>query len=230
MVFRQGIPFGGFLMALAYSGVQFLTPWLEMRASQSWPEVACAPIAAKNQAELRYSYEFNGVRHESERLSLYKSPPKNLEELREKFRRGETVTGYVNPSDPTVAVLSRHDANDESLGLVVMGIVVVVFCSGFAAAWLSGMDKWTAAKAGREKKVSPVTRFCECVVYATLVNSFVGIFFVVIANIEGELPIKAFMYLFLTPFALLGLLMIYAVFRNFMLIFTEDRSSKATGQ
>lgn len=134
------------------------------------------------------------------------------------------MTGYVNPSDPDVAVLYRDDPNDENLGRIVLGLFVIVFCSGVTAAWLSGMDKWTAAKEGREKKVSPVTRFCECTVYTTLINSFVGVFLVVFLTIPGPFLMKAFVCLALTPFVLLGLFMVYSTFRNFMLIFTESNS------
>lgn len=220
---RQGIPFGGFLMLLAFAWAQYLSPWLEIRASQSWPEVECRPIHTAGQVGFRYAYEFEGQRFESDRLSLYESPPENLQEMQDKFRRGESVTGYVNPSDPGLAVLSRHDVNDETFGRIILGLFAVVFCSGVTAAWLTGMDKWTAAKAGREKKISPITRFCESVVYATLVNAFVCVIFVFSSIGSPPFLIKAFIYLVATPFTLLGLFMIYSVFRNFMLMFTENR-------
>ncbi|MGB0578383.1 MAG: DUF3592 domain-containing protein [Limisphaerales bacterium] len=222
LLVRQGIPFGGFLLLLAFSWVQYLSPWLEMRASQSWPEVECQPLDASSQSGFHYAYEFEGQRFESDRLSLFVARPGNLQELQKKFRRGESVTGYVNPSDPGTAVLSRDDPNDESIARIVLGLFVIAFCSGVTAAWLSGMDKWTAAKAGREKKVLPITRFCECTVYTTLINSFVSIFFIVLLSVPGSFVAKTFMYLALTPFVLLGLLMIYSTIRNFVLIFTEE--------
>jgi len=218
---RHGIPFGGFLLLLAFSWVQYLTPWLEIRSSQSWPEIECQPLAATGHPGFHYTYEFEGQRFESDRVSLLDAPPGNIEELRKKFRRGETVTGYVNPSQPGMAVISRADPDDEGLGRAILGLFVIAFGSAVTAAWLSGMESWTAAKAGREKKVSPIARFCECTIYTALVNSFVGIFVVVLLTVPAPFLMKAFMYLVLTPLALLGLLMIYATFRNFVLIFKE---------
>jgi hypothetical protein len=225
---RQGIPFGGFLLVLAFSWVQYMAPLLEMRASQSWPEVECQPLDPTNGSGFHYAYEYGGQHFESDRLSLFDSPPTNLKELHKKFRQGESVTGYVDPSNPRTAILSRDDPpNDERLTRIIVGLVVIVFCGGVTAAWLTGMDKWTAAKAGREKKVSPITRFCECTVYTVLINSFVGIFGLVFLKVPGSFLMKAFLYLVLTPFGLLGLLMIYSTFRNFMLIFKEESSKTA---
>jgi hypothetical protein len=229
LLVRQGIPFGGFLLALAFSWVQFLSPLLEIRASQSWPEVECRPLDTASDSDLHYTYEFAGQRFESDRLNLFASPPENLTKLQEKFRRGEPVTGYVDPSNPDIAVLSREDSHNESLGRIVLGLFVIVFCSGVTAAWLTGMDKWTAAKAGRGKRVLPITRFCECTVYATLVNSFVSVFFFVFLSVPGSFLVKAFSLLLLIPFALLGLLMIYSTSRNFALIFTEQGYKAAAG-
>jgi len=191
-----------------------------MRASQFWPEVQCRLVSADDAIGFRYAYESEGEKLESDRLSLYDAVPPDVVQLKAKLYEGESVTGYVNRSDPAIAILSREDSKNEALLRILLELFLFAFCSGLTAARLTGMDKWTVARAGREKKPSPVTKFCEFTVYTGLICSFVCCALVFLVNMPAPVLLQGFMYLGLTPFVRLALLMIYTTIRNFILIFT----------
>lgn len=80
-------------------------------------------------AQVVYTYEVDGTTYEGDQLSLrgtiYTGNQEDAERIVAPYPPGTAVTPYVNPADPTQAVLER-DVPGAILGIVAAGVVLLL--------------------------------------------------------------------------------------------------------
>jgi len=116
-------------IALAIVGAVFVwvlwTAWQRAEETRHWTPVSCRVLSSQIKSEqatrnsptkhrviVRYDYAWQGRTFSSERIRRVDGPKSDLEaaeELREQFAPGQQTTCYVNPSDPSIAIL-QHDS------------------------------------------------------------------------------------------------------------------------
>ena len=158
------IPFAGF-------GV-FMTGWVvrdlwTYNAIQSWEATPATLLQAELkgkrnrkggscQATARYRYAVNGKSYECDRVALHAEADniggfqrEHGEDLERLLKQGQPITAYVNPDDPTEAILFR----DLRPGMVaIKGMFALVF--GAIGFGIIGAVIATALGLGRKKKAS----------------------------------------------------------------------------
>jgi hypothetical protein len=87
-----------------------------------------------------YTYDVDGVTYESTQIDLrdatYMGNQDDALEIANQYPVGETVTPYVNPSDPTRAVLNR-DLPGAVLVIVGTGLVLLLLSAGLSVRLLT---------------------------------------------------------------------------------------------
>ena len=141
---NTGIPrliFGGFLLlgTGTFCGF-FVQPATRIFAARSWPEVPCRVISSSVQvddrgnddptfrADVLYAYtigsrEFRSNRHGF--LGGSSSGSKGKSAIVRQFPRGKNTVCFVNPDDPTEAVLDRGLQTEMWFGLIPLVFVIV---------------------------------------------------------------------------------------------------------
>lgn len=149
-----------FGLAFAAGGVFFLTQtavptWQDWRAMRSWQSAYAQLLSvsgSENQTNARYRYEFGGATHEGERVyvaafkdNIGSYHTRLLGRLKRHESAHEPVRVWVNPQDPTQAVIDR----DMRWGLFAL---MAGFCSVFI---LIGLGVMYAGSRASDKKSSP---------------------------------------------------------------------------
>jgi len=118
----------GMGLMLAVAGAVFTVvlwkAWQRAEETRRWTEVPCKVLSSQLKSEqaspnspvkhrviVRYEYPWQGRTWTSERIRRVdgvKSDFSVAEELRERYARGQQTVCFVNPADPSVAIL-EHD-------------------------------------------------------------------------------------------------------------------------
>lgn len=107
------------------------------------------------QLDLRYTYVFHGKRYESTQWNLSDDPILMRKALRE-LDAGEIVPCYVNPENPSQAILQRQLWI--FIGLPVLMAIVVVAGCGFWSALRTNPDATSPASQGFASTAEPSTQ------------------------------------------------------------------------
>jgi hypothetical protein len=221
----------GVALLLLATGVGYamLYPAVQHVSSQSWPEVPCKVLASSivihsgsdsstYSTDVFYEYEYQGRSYRSNRLNFDTSSSSNrsyYQELLDAYPADSNSLAYVNPDDPTEAVLRRDHGS----------VLVLVL---FAACLFFGMNAKQVVKAqnsaanGTTQKLSEfvnpkksrVTGFIGILLFAIVWNGMVGF----VGSLAYASSSKGAL-LFLSLFALAGLGLIVAVVNKFLAIF-----------
>ncbi|MBK7878771.1 MAG: DUF3592 domain-containing protein [Planctomycetes bacterium] len=126
-----------FLVGLLVLVFGTLLPLIKQGESEHWIARPCTILEASTErhtsgkghgtygAHVSYRYELAGVEHTGTRLSfaeVHTSDPDDAREVAARYPVGTTVTCFVNPEDPTEAVLDRSAS-----GVWLPTLVGVVF-------------------------------------------------------------------------------------------------------
>ncbi len=106
-------------------------------SSQILREQATPNSPEKYRAAIRYAYQIGGQKHESDRIRRADGPTGDLEKAtntREEFTVGQPITCWVNPADPTFAIL-KHDT---LAGLYSIWFPLLFVFGGAKMAWDAG--------------------------------------------------------------------------------------------
>ena len=132
---------------LAVAAGLFLTyfytvrPMMQIDEASGWVETAAEVIESKvveahssrsfdYEPYVVYSYTFEGEPHESHRLafaSLMKPEKRGAREIAARYPKGAKITCWVNPDDPSQAVVMRDREQDLRLKLIGPMLIVVSF-------------------------------------------------------------------------------------------------------
>lgn len=121
-----------------------INPWLEARDSANWQEVPCTVVRSEvsshrsskggtsYSAEILYEYLVDGRSYTSERFNFGVSTSggsKSASQRASRFREGQRTVCYVDPNDPTSAVLFRESGFSwfALIPAVFFGVGVLIF-------------------------------------------------------------------------------------------------------
>lgn len=113
---------------------QWIATPAKVLSSQVHPEQASPNSPMKYRVLVRYEYAAQGTTFISERIKRSegaKGDRDDAESLREEFTPNQTITCYVNPTDPSFAIL-RHDTRAP---LYTMWFPLLFVVGGLRMAW-----------------------------------------------------------------------------------------------
>ena len=140
-----------FLAGAAVLVLGFVRPLKRSLALEDWRAVPCVIASSRldrGRPAIEYLYQVGPKTYRSGRIALYPrafSAPASARELVERYPAGKSTDCYVNPADPTDAVLSRDPVRDALVlapaGLLALVVMVTSVLAGFGlfrrlAAWL----------------------------------------------------------------------------------------------
>lgn len=226
----------------------FVRPVSRFLAAQSWEETPAVIVESRvlensdsdggstYKPDVHFTYTFEGVEHRSNRYNffdLYSSGRAGKEEVVEYYSPGLRTVCWVNPENPSEAVLKKDFS-----ATYLIGLLPLVFL-------LAGVGiLWAGVSGGRKKKVSmtaaaPVVAGAvafagpvELKPTATPMGKFVGLTFVALfwngivsvfvwKTVEGWLAGNpdGCLTVFISVFAVVGLLIIFGAIRQFLVLF-----------
>jgi hypothetical protein len=235
-----------------------IRPLAGLVAARSWVETPCTILASQvaessdsdgttYKVDVRYSYVFAGGEHRSERydfFNAYSSGYQGKADVVARYPPGARTVCYVNPDDPSEAVIDRSPGPRYLVGLVplvflfigVGGIVFALRHGGQAAAatleapspaaWSSkptrsalARDSFPTVQTGPRDlrpNVSPFGKFVGLTFAALFWNGIVSVFvWQAVQGWRAGQP-DGCLTLFLVPFVLVGLALVAGAFQNLL--------------
>ena len=128
-----------FLIGLAFLTFAFIIPAMNIQSAKSWSQVRCHIVRSSVQShydddgttysvEILYSYKINDVEYRSDRYSFMGGSSSGYESKKrivDSMPPGSEAACYVNPDDPTDAVLNRDWTVEMWFGLIPLAFVLV---------------------------------------------------------------------------------------------------------
>jgi hypothetical protein len=131
------VAFVGLVVFTLFFAIHVPAAW----SSRTWPATPCTIISSSVSAmagahqtkfsygvAVEYQYDFGGQSYTSKRYGLIKTYGPNKSRVKEIVRRlapGAPAMCYVNPADPSTAVLDRSTGDLVTIGLISGGIVLL---------------------------------------------------------------------------------------------------------
>jgi len=167
-VARFGPAFGMFFFGLfavigGVAGYFLWRPLMMVQAAKGWPAQPCTVISSRVQThsgsdsttysvDILYAYEVNGREYKSNRYKFMggsSSGWASKAAIVQRYREGSKAVCYVNPADPTEAVLERGYTADIWLGAIPLVFITVGLVGGIASWRAHG--RLALARASREE-------------------------------------------------------------------------------
>lgn len=246
--------FGLIFLAVGAAGGYFLLwrPVAQLLAAQSWTETECTVLSSQvatvsgsdgdtYKVDIHYTWTSEGIPHESSRYDFMigsSSGTQGKQAIVDRYPPGARVTCFVDPADPSSAVLSRGFSAFYLVGLVpllffLVGLTVMVFAlrSGRGTPAVSGIDPdspfgvplaaLAAAGGPAELKPSmtPIGTLLGLGFVALFWNGIVSVFVWQAVSLWRDGKPETFLNLFLIPFVAIGLLLLFAVARQLLVLF-----------
>lgn len=250
--------FSVFLLAgLGFSYVVFVRPVAQVLAARNWRETPCVILSSRVRThsgsdgatysvQVLYSYVIDGMEYRSSRYSFMGGSSSGYESKAAVVRRyapGTCTVCYVNPADPTDAVLVREFTGEMWLGLiplafVAVGAVGLVWAlrqrtpkvakparpeaAALASAWPGGVGARTRTPTGPvvlRSTGSRLGKFVGSVLIAAFWNGILSVFIgEVVRSFQRGRP-EWGLTVFMIPFVLVGLILVGYVGYSFLLLF-----------
>jgi hypothetical protein len=217
-----------------------LKPLACLAASQSWTEAQCTVLSSQVAlapgsgttywVDIHYTYRVNGISHESGRYDFMtgsSSGTAGKQAVVDRYPPGARVPCWFDPADPSSAVLSRSLSTAYLWGLFPLPFLAV----GGGVLWLAfrsrrpavplDIPQTHAAPASAELRpaATPLGAFLVLTLVALFWNGLISVFvWQAFAGAEAGRP-DGCVTLFLLPFVLVGLFLIFAVVRQFLVLF-----------
>lgn len=97
-------------------------------------------------AEIRYTYTYGGIEHTSENISPAWLEMGGGDALVEAFPEGSQRVCYVNPSDPSQAILTRRVGIGEWIAFFMLGLPSIIIALALAKVGWNRLRAWWAAR------------------------------------------------------------------------------------
>jgi hypothetical protein len=235
-----------------------ILPWLEARAAADWKEVPCTITSSRVEArrgskgstsyslEIQYDYVVDGQVYTSDRYNFAAASSgsrKWRDEVAAAYREGRQTVCYVNPAEPSEAVLIRESGTSWFVAIpavfFVAGLLIFANAGRVAGPRRAVRNPITGApgtgsigglrgnvgETGGPVSLTPagstLATFLILLVVAVFWN---GVVFGVLFLAETPGPVKAF----LAIFGLIGLGLAAAVVHQFLSLFNPRPSVQAT--
>ncbi len=235
--------FGIFLLAgLAVLFVTLVLPVYRVVRSSGWTPTPCTIVSSQvrsqsggegttYRADIRFLYVVGNRTYESDRCSPFSastSDSTGAGAFVRKYRPRSQSTCYVNPNDPSQAILSRElPMRTMLIGLIPMVFVLVggggiYFIRRAARAPATALGKSAVPNPSGplRAKQGPVTRFCVILAIALFWNGIISFFVVEVVRSYQRGRGDACMTAFMIPFVAIGIGLIIGVIYSFLGIFT----------
>ena len=261
---RAGTPYGCLVLFfgvfLAVGGVFFyfffLRPVWGLLAARNWTEASCVVLESQvaessssdgttYRPDILYSYSVGGIVYQSRRydmLEAYSSGYDGKAEIVARYPPGLQTSCWVDPADPSQAVLTRKLSP-----LYLIGLIPLVFMAvgGIGLVWAvrqgskartaappagsPGMDRASPfgvaipAGAGGPRELRPkMTRLGKLIalIFVSIFwNGIVSVFVWQAVRLWQAGEPNGCMNVFLVPFVLIGLFLIFGLFQQFLVLF-----------
>jgi hypothetical protein len=248
-----------FLAGSGFLYGMFLRPLHGVWQSQKWIETPCVIESSRVESRrdddgttykvaVLYAYEFNGAAYKSSRYQFFNyssSGRAAKERVVRQYPAGKKTVCYVNPEDPTRAVLNRGVPPDIwfiLIPLVFVGVGLGGMIFAVRHARRAGKRQAVSDKGARRRAVrgrhpivatepategpvvlkpasTPLGGFIGSIIFAVFWNGIVSVFLV---NVVGEWNRGNqpwFLTIFLIPFVLVGLFLLGMVVVTFLKLF-----------
>src|ERR1051326_4419060 len=245
----------------------FLRPVFNVISAKRWPAVPCVVISSQVRTHhsgdgstysinILYSYDLNGRELKANRYSFMGASPsgyKGKSAIVARYPPGTETICYVNPSDPTDAVLQRGFTAEMWLGLIPL-LFATIGAGGLVFAFRKRrQNRLTGAIGQRTEfgdavantfpglhqtesserrllrpKVSPLCKWLIAIAIALFWNGIVSVFLAQIIRSRGSGPMEWFLAIFLIPFVVIGLGLLCASAYFFLALFNPRPRLRAT--
>jgi len=249
---RGGVVFGGlfFLIGLGFLVFKTVPDVAHIQQSRTWPTTRCviahSGVRSHSGKSTTYSidvlfrYEFNGKKYASSHYDFSTSSDSGYQSKQDTVRKipaKAKTTCYVNPADPTVAVLNRSgDVILETIfplafgGFGLLFMILSLRATKRSAAAITplpanvrGNISLAAARGpvALKPRSTPIGAFIGVLIFTLFWNGFLYFFFLVGVGRQWHQPghVDLCSTLFLIPFVLVGLVMIVVTFVAFLKLF-----------
>jgi uncharacterized membrane protein len=260
---RAGKPYGCLALFcgafLAVGGLFFyfffLRPVVGLLAARSWTEASCVVLESRvayhagskgttYKPDILYSYSVGGTAYQSRRynmLDVYSSGYDGKAEIVARYPPGRQTSCWVDPTDPSRAVLTRDFTPGYLAGLLPL---IFVAAGGFGLVWALRQSRTARvaslaaagpgnpatpfgvvipAEAGSPLELRPkATRLgtlLGLIFVSIFWNGIVSVFFWQAVQLWRAGTPNGCMTAFLVPFVIIGLLLIFGVIRQFLVLF-----------
>ncbi len=226
----------------------FIRPVMRMVDARNWQEVECRIISSRVQShesddgttysvDVLYEYEYSGQIYRSNRYHFFSGSSSGYASKRkavQRYPRGSTRTCFVDPDRPMQSVLDREISGELWFGLIPLAFVLFGGV-GVIAGWrqlrkergdhrLSQMGSGPTER-GPDRPIvlkpaaSPFAKLFGIILMALFWNGIVSIFvWQAIKGFQRGRP-DWFLTIFMVPFVLVGLLLIFGIFYQFLSMF-----------
>ncbi|HSS50971.1 MAG TPA: DUF3592 domain-containing protein, partial [Thermoanaerobaculia bacterium] len=226
-----------FLVGLAVFYFVTVRPVMSYVAARSWQETTCTVLSSEvashpgsdsttYSVDVVYTYSFGGRAFQAKRYGFLggsSSGRAGKEEIVARYPPGARVSCWIDPNQPDQAVLNREPSVEWLVGLIPLVFLLVGAGGIWGAIYASRRQSKTAADALPAAPVEPVSGPLELKPDATPGAKFFGLTFVTLfwngivsvfvfqaVKMWREGTPAGFMNLFLLPFVLIGLLLLFA--------------------
>ena len=229
-------PGNGTILAIIFFGIfvvvgglltYFFTvrPYLRVQTARTWPATPCVVVASRVQShagddsttysvDILYRYQVAGREYRSNRYNFLGGSSSGYDSkaaIVAQHPPGKRTTCYVNPNDPTDAVLVRHFTTGMWLGLLPLVFLaaglfgVVHFARGGARPQPVVPAAGPAGPVTLRPQTSPVAKLIGTIFAAAFWNGIVAVFVTQAVRGWQRGHPDYFLTLFLVPFVLVGL-------------------------
>jgi len=241
------VAFFGLFFVVGLSVFYFVTvrPVMLYAAARSWQETTCTVLSSEvgshsgsdsttYSVDVVYTYNFEGREFQAKRYGFLggsSSGREGKEEIVARYPPGARVTCWIDPSHPDQAVLNREPSLEWLVGLIPL-VFLLVGGGGIWGVLHRRQQFRDAASSPPPSPAVPVTGPLELKPAATPWAKFFGLTFVTLFW-DGIVSVFVFqavrmwragspvgcMSLFLLPFVLIGLVLIFAALRQLLVLF-----------
>lgn len=226
------------LIGLVALYVIFVRPAIKTLQARDWNAVPCTILSSRvsthsggddgntYSVDIAYSYKVAGREYRANRYHFVggsSSGREGKQKIVDAHPPGVEKICYVNPADPTDAVLHRNFSPEMFFGLIPL-IFVVVGAGGIIATIRPRIPTHPSSSSSPidlKPQASPVAKFIAGILVSIFWNGIVSVFvFRVIEMWRTGQGMKWFLSLFLVPFLFVGLAMIAFTVHSFFGLFS----------
>ena len=238
-----------------------IRPFWGIVDGQSWVETPCTIVSSEVEVhldgegntysiEIKYDYDFNGRPYRGERYhfmyGMSSSGRSGKQKVVDRYPVGLQTSCYVDPDDPSEAVLNRGLTADLWWGLFSLPFLAVGYGGLLYGTGILGKGKKSGAHEGERQALStsgdvpadpddddwesdgpvvlkpehtPLGKFLAACFFALFWNGITSVFVVIAVKSHLDGRPEWCLTVFITPFVLIGLLLIGAVGHTFFALF-----------
>ena len=238
-----------FLAGLAIAWLAVIHPLMKIRQSENWARVRATIVSSRvkesrgdksttYRVDISFKYKFNGIEYVGGTYDFMTGSDGDYRSKRKIVNRyppGKSAYCYVNPENPTEAVISREFNNSWRVA-VLSSVFMLVGVGGIIGTLVKRKKRNHIYLTSREPdadigspggetvlkmKASPLQNFAGVLLFALFWNGIVSIFVTQAVKSWGTNHVEWLLSFFMIPFVLIGLGALAAVVYCFIALFNS---------